>query len=732
LYFQPVIYLKIQSKLGEAVQILLREHTMKSQKTENYLSPSKYESIDLLHAYIKRGDTFSISLEIRKNGLGWIKEGYSDRLYQWIEALPRLRIFQDPWLTFFFAHATQHSDASSAINAYSDALSAFRKKGEIEGELAATTELIFTLYLNGEDLSATDPLIERAEMLINDTTNAALHYEEQFQACKSIQQFIRHGRMSLNHDAETSMPIQAACETVLKKVLYLSSDSPIQTSLEQLRHHSALLNGQLLIDKEIVRFTAPQSKNIFKPSEQMKISAVEQLLATGNFEKAKEILCSLSIHKNRSSLQQALLLKSKGWLAMYEARQHHPVELLSHACLLLRNIRADGFLKSTELLLAIAQIRQGQFEKGNKLLNQLSEWGKQYGLDAFVSHCSIAQTWLLSETGDEKFTIHLKQTMRMISEAPEILDILFIPAIAQKLLHLSIKDNIDPETAISIIKQKQISPPTSCSVREDEWPWFITVRSFGAFRICVEGVEIHEFEWKGKVMLSLFKAIVAMGGRNVPFTKITDCLWPGTEGDKAAQNLEFNIRRLRNFLATRITPDSKAREWLIVNAGHVSLNPEMCWTDIESFEALRYQAQEKRQNKMAEQAFSDETSAASLIHAPFMPNDIYGYFHHERQQVHKRYSRWIMETAHHWMQDGKEHEALRLLEKGQELDPLSERLCATLAEKLAHAGWTVNAIQVWQDWEQAVRHELGVRPSIKMKKLYENLLHLHEKPTTTS
>lgn len=80
----------------------------------------------------------------------------------------------------------------------------------------------------------------------------------------------------------------------------------------------------------------------------------------------------------------------------------------------------------------------------------------------------------------------------------------------------------------------------------------------------------------------LLLALIALGGKQVSKTELSDIFWPDSEGDKQLANLKTTLHRLRQLLGVP--------KVIIQTAAHISLNPRLCWVDSWQFERLANEA----------------------------------------------------------------------------------------------------------------------------------------------
>uniref|UniRef100_UPI001B8D7254 AfsR/SARP family transcriptional regulator n=1 Tax=Kuenenia stuttgartiensis TaxID=174633 RepID=UPI001B8D7254 len=78
--------------------------------------------------------------------------------------------------------------------------------------------------------------------------------------------------------------------------------------------------------------------------------------------------------------------------------------------------------------------------------------------------------------------------------------------------------------------------------------------------------------------LELIKAIISLGSKEVSIDRVTNMLWPDTEGDMAHHAFESTLYRLRRLIGN----DAAIK----LQGGHLSLDSRYCWVDVWVFERL--------------------------------------------------------------------------------------------------------------------------------------------------
>lgn len=250
----------------------------------------------------------------------------------------------------------------------------------------------------------------------------------------------------------------------------------------------------------------------------------------------------------------------------------------------------------------------------------------------------------------------------------------------------------------------------------------IQISSIGGLAITINGNCIGVHNWKSPKAYHLLATIVALGGRNIPIGSIYDAIWSDLDGDKAMQNLEFILRRLRQTLHKCTGNSIKPTQIIQLHNGKISLNPEHCALDIWSWQAYKEQARHWRQDGNPLAARKIEQVAASILSGEFLAGDDELTIH-QRQHWHTRFCNWIHETIDYWKEDdGVSHaEMIALLDVALGIDPCSEKLCMQRMNILLDEGYSVDAMRAFKDWAALVKEVYGLQPSKKIHRAFENI-----------
>jgi len=182
-----------------------------------------------------------------------------------------------------------------------------------------------------------------------------------------------------------------------------------------------------------------------------------------------------------------------------------------------------------------------------------------------------------------------------------VLACLYGPAEMARLCAAALHAGIEVPYVCVVIRRLGLRPPDAVAVPES-WPFPIRIYALGRFSLVIDGWPLTLSENTQRKPLELLMAMLALGGRDVPESRLTDMLWPESDGHAAYRALITNLKRLRRLL--------KYSEAVVLNGGRLSLDPGLAWSDCSCFERWLGSAAADRDENCRK--------GLALYHGPFL------------------------------------------------------------------------------------------------------------------
>jgi DNA-binding SARP family transcriptional activator len=226
----------------------------------------------------------------------------------------------------------------------------------------------------------------------------------------------------------------------------------------------------------------------------------------------------------------------------------------------------------------------------------------------------------------------------------------------------------------------------------------VRVFNFGQFRVLVDDKPLTFTRKVPKKPISLLKALIALGGRNVAMDSLVDALWPDEEGDSAHDACWLSLHRLRKLLG--------ATDAIHLADGRMSLDPERVWTDVSAFEHALATVPDGQADA------TDLDRALSLYKGDFLAGEpdapwatplrerLRGKFIHQLERHAQR-----LEDLGQWDQ------AVAWYLRGIDADPMAEAFYQGLMRCHQEQGRVAEAMSAYRRLKQTLSVTLGISPS---------------------
>lgn len=222
-----------------------------------------------------------------------------------------------------------------------------------------------------------------------------------------------------------------------------------------------------------------------------------------------------------------------------------------------------------------------------------------------------------------------------------------------ELCVLALEKGIAPEFVRQLVRRLSLVPE-SAPKHLDDWPWPVRVRTLGNFEILLEDKPLVFDASRVPVKpIELLKALIALGGHEVPQEKLADMLWPESDGDAARRALYTNLDRLRGLIG---------KEAVTLRQGRLSLDPRRVCTDLGALDgaAARLGSVSPIEAKTLAE-FADQ--ALARFSGPFLPHEeALPWLPGARRGINKQRAAFFRELARHCETAGEPVRAARCRE----------------------------------------------------------------------
>jgi DNA-binding SARP family transcriptional activator len=322
--------------------------------------------------------------------------------------------------------------------------------------------------------------------------------------------------------------------------------------------------------------------------------------------------------------------------------------------------------------------------------------------------CLLTDAYFSLEKGEEEpARAALRKGMKIGREKGFVNLYMWQPGVLERIAAKALEAGIEVRYAQDLIR-RNLLVPDDAHLEAVNWPWPLKVHTLGRFGIIQEGKPLQFSRKVQQKPLLMFKALIALGGKEVTEEQMTDILWPDAEGDLAHQSFATTLHRLRQLLG-----NEKA---IPLREGRLSLDNRYCWVDAWAFERIFGKAEnawrEGARGTGVETAVLLSEQAIALYEGAFLAGEAASpWILSLRERLRSKFQRCLGEVGGHWEGAGQWEKAAQWYQKGLEVDDLAEEPYRRLMICLHRLGRGAEALSAYQRCRKTLSTVLGVAPS---------------------
>jgi len=358
---------------------------------------------------------------------------------------------------------------------------------------------------------------------------------------------------------------------------------------------------------------------------------------------------------------------------------------------------------------ALAHAVSGSDERTLEFLAEADARAQRGFLACFRPMLLMIRAWVHRRNADlQAYRQTLQEALARARSGPGECFLRWLLGLQCELFADALEADIERQFVLDLIRKWQLPAPRNAGER---WPFPIRIRTLGAFSLVVQDSEISFAGRVPRKPLAILKAVIAMGGSNIPEHALIDAVWPDAEGDAARVSYQVALHRLRKLIGEE--------DWLIVQGGRVSLCRTSCWLDVWKFEDLT--------DRAAEDATSaDDARAEDLYRGPFLPDDAHEpWSQRMRERLRSKYVQRVERIGAVFERSGQYQTAIERYRAGIAADDAAEPLYRGLMRCHLALHEPAEGIRAYQQLEQTLAVGLGVPPSLDSIALLGRLQNPH-------
>jgi ATP/maltotriose-dependent transcriptional regulator MalT/DNA-binding SARP family transcriptional activator len=431
----------------------------------------------------------------------------------------------------------------------------------------------------------------------------------------------------------------------------------------------------------------------------------------------KKITSSFDSYKSLETFQY-YFLKTRAALIRRDLRQ---ASLHVELALKLAADQGSPFpLGLGHLLKAHVMHELGKDQQSAQHLSHGSSIACQTKSKLLKSYILGAEAWLALDRGEEASGLRsLKKALAIGKKHGYLNTFIDQPSVTARLCARALDAGIEVEYVKDLIRKRNLIPYKP-PLHLENWPWALKIFTLGRFALVRDETPIR---FSGKVQekpLSMLKALIALGGRDVREDRIADALWPDADGDMMHKCFATTLHRLRKLIGIH--------EAIELRDGCLTLDQRYCWVDVWAFERIFGEADAAWRKSANEadmmESFQLTQKAIDIYKGDFLAGETWKPWKIAlSERVRSKFLRGVGRLGQYWERAGETEKAIECFQRGLEVDDVAEEFCKHLLVCYHGLGRRAEAISVCNRLKKALSATLGIEPSPETEAMCRHLCY---------
>jgi ATP/maltotriose-dependent transcriptional regulator MalT/DNA-binding SARP family transcriptional activator len=398
--------------------------------------------------------------------------------------------------------------------------------------------------------------------------------------------------------------------------------------------------------------------------------------------------------------------------------RENPEEALLHAEMSLKlSIDVGSPLSSLYCHLAKAHV-VNNLRKENEATRHLTaavNIARQIKSKIFQFWVLLAKSLFALDQGEEAPALtSLREALGLGREGGYLNTFIYQPSTMVRLCEKALEAGIEVEYVQDLIRKRHLTPDKP-PLHLENWPWPIKIVTLGRFELFKDGKPIQFSKKAQQKPLSMLKALIAFGRKEIREDQISDALWPEADGDMAHRSFKTTLHRLRQLIG-----DEKIIQ---LREGRLTLDGRYCWVDVWAFEHVLEEAGTHWKNGLMDRAVQLTKKSIQMYKGPFLGREIEQPWSVSiSERLRSKFLDSVLKLGSYWQQDQQWEKAIECYQRGLEIDDLSEEFYQGLMNCYQHLGQKAKALSVYNRCKRVLSSTLGIEPSPKTEAIYKSLL----------
>ncbi len=287
-----------------------------------------------------------------------------------------------------------------------------------------------------------------------------------------------------------------------------------------------------------------------------------------------------------------------------------------------------------------------------------------------------------------------------------------LPKQVAELCADALQNDIEPVFVRKMILARHLTAPADAG---GAWPWPLKVYTLGTFKLSIRGEPLESTGKAQNKPLELLHLLASNDGQPLSAASVIDALWPDSEGGTGRKAFDTTLARLKKL----ITSD----EWIAVVGGKLVLDSTQVWIDTMELARIAIRIDALALPALGNGELQRLTNGVlHLYRAPFLAQEPEtSWLLEARQRNKNRFVRTVERLGSEFERRGLTADAMRLFERGSEIEPIAESFYRRLMLAHEQHGDKAEALRVFRQCRDMLSLILAVAPSRETRAIAERL-----------
>ncbi len=682
-----------------------------------------------------------------------ITQGRNRTLIEWINNLPENVRDNNPWLLYWLAVALSSFDPGKSRVLFSRAHQIFEDQQQNTGTLLAWSGIMQSTLFEFHDFRPLEPWITWFENYTKNNISFPSP-EVEISVIGGITGILAYTKPGLNnkeywlkralqlcrenHNPDISVRIYtnilfnhiwmgefAQADILLREmnsIIQLYPASPLRLIIariaEAMLYNSSVEYSQQAVSSISEGLMIAEKSGVDIMSSMLFLHGVVGFLNQNDIKNAKEFLSNMEKRIGKKHLHLCLYYFILAWYELITGEAGKAVISAQKSVQLVEMVGAPFIETILRLTLINASYANGNIGVCRRELEIVKELISRTE-SSYASYIYyLTESYHAFEQNDDVAGIVSLRAAMEIGKHNNYTTMVYFwrPEFMSKLCAKALEIGIEVKYAQLLIQKLNLSASKDHKHIEN-WPYPIRIKTLGSFEVYINDKPLPLTGQSQQKPFEMLKAIIALGGENIQCEKVSDLLWPEADGDMAYKVFTTTLQRLRKTL------DNK--EAIILDDGKISLDPRYIWIDIYPFMGLSEQAETQIKDKKTDMGEIEKLAqkAIMLYRGHFLEKDRESpWILPLRERLKYDFSA-IIEKAGQYMEDNnKPEKAAEYYLNTLKIDSFSEMPYQKLMKMYQKDGRHLDAVRIYQRYENAIIKALGIKPSEDILSIYNTSL----------